>query len=254
MTQDINEITWPWSKKPQSRTRTEPTMDNSFTQVGSLLTAMRQDANPLVKAFADRVVKSFAAFVQGKTEQQAMDLLNAKKAELQKFSKGISPEQLQSLAAGIASADSATIKQAITSLQSTGKKGQAVQAISGYMNNWARAIQAETDKNKKVALAKEIVNFLADRKGSEETTSAIPSAIAIIKRSNLGNFQNTLINALKSGSPMSEGIKLAQKLLDHVELTWEDLGMELQLNESSNTYSVNDIDLLSRIRTELKLD
>jgi hypothetical protein len=53
---------------------------------------------------------------------------------------------------------------------------------------------------------------------------------------------------------MSEGIKLAQKLLDHVELTWEDLGMELQLNESSNTYSVNDIDLLARIRTELKLD
>jgi hypothetical protein len=122
------------------------------------------------------------------------------------------------------------------------------------MNNWARSIQAETDKNKKIALAKEIVNFLADRKGSQETTSAIPSAIAIIKRSNLGNFQNTLINALKSGSPMSEGIKLAQKLLDHVELTWEDLGMELQLNESSNTYSVNDIDLLARIRTELKLD
>lgn len=154
-------------------------------------------------------------------------------------------------------ADKATLKaeiaKVIASSQDISKKGQAVQAISGYMNNWARSIQAETDKNKKIALAKEIVNFLADRKGSQETTSAIPSAIAIIKRSNLGNFQNTLINALKSGSPMSEGIKLAQKLLDHVELTWEDLGMELQLNESSNTYSVNDIDLLARIRTELKL-
>lgn len=248
------EITWPWSKNPQPKAKVEPSLDSgSFQQAGALLTSMRQDANPLVKAFANKAVKSFATFVKGKTQQQVLEFLNAKKAELQKFSKGMSAEQLQTLAASIAASDPATIKQAMSSLKPAATKGQAIQAISGYMNNWAKAIQSEPDKNKKIALAKEIVNFLADRKDSAATTSAIPSAISIIKRANLGNFQNTLINALKTGSPMSEGIKLAQKLLDHVELTWEDLDMQLHLNESSNQYVVNDIDLLAQIRTQLKL-
>lgn len=254
MTQDINEITWPWSKQPQPKAKVEPTLDSgSFQQAGALLTSMRQDANPLVKAFANKAVKSFFTFVKGKTEQQVLELLNSKKAELQKLSQGMSPEQLQSLAASIAASDPATIKQAMSGAKPAGQKTAAIQAISGYMNNWAKAIQSETDKNKKIALAKEIVNFLADRKDSAVTTSAIPSAISIIKRSNLGNFQNTVINALKTGSPMTEGLKLAQKLLDHVELTWEDLGMELQLHESANKYIVNDIDILAQIRNELKL-
>ena len=129
--------------------------------------------------------------------------------------------------------------------------GAPVQAISKYMNNWAAAIRAETDKSKKIQLAKEIVNFLADRKDTPEAQSAVPAAIAILKRSNMGPIQAKLINSLKSGLTMKESMQLMDKLLLDSDLTWTDLGLQVVLNEHTQQIEVNDI--MQQIKQALRL-
>lgn len=167
------------------------------------------------------------------------------------------PTALKALWARLTDAEKASLTQQMQVIGSGAgappAKTSALQSISGYMQNWAKSIKDEQDPRKKIALAKEVVNFLSDRKDSLQGTSAVPSAIAVIKKTNLGNIQNTVINALKSGSPMNEGLKLAQEFLEAVSLTWNDLGLELVLNESQNQYEIQELNLLAEIRRELKL-
>lgn len=168
-----------------------------------------------------------------------------KHADLVAKWKKLSPEQQAELKAQIDALKPADAKKAAPSA------GAAVQAISKYMNNWATAIKAETDKNKKIQLAKEVVNFLADRKDTPEAKSAVPAAIAILKRSNMGPIQAKLISSLKSGLTMEESMQLMEHILLECDLTWSDLAMQVVINEHANQIEVYDI--MYQIKQSLRL-
>ncbi len=168
-----------------------------------------------------------------------------KHADLVAKWKKLSPEQQAELKAQIDALKPADAKKAAPSA------GAAVQAISKYMNNWATAIKAETDKNKKIQLAKEVVNFLADRKDTPEAQSAVPAAIAILKRSNMGPIQAKLISSLKSGLTMEESMQLMERILLECDLTWSDLAVQVVINEHANQIEVYDI--MYQIKQSLRL-
>lgn len=157
----------------------------------------------------------------------------------------LTPEQQAELKAQIAALKPVDAKKAAP------LAGAAVQAISKYMNNWATAIKSETDKNKKIQLAKEVVNFLADRKDTPEAQSAVPAAIAILKRSNMGPIQVKIISSLKSGLTMKESMYCIEYLLLECDLVWSDLGMQVVINEHADQIEVYDI--MHQIKQSLRL-
>lgn len=121
-------------------------------------------------------------------------------------------------------------------------KAQAQQRTSQNLNNYVRstaaALNKTTDKAQKIALTKEIVNAMADRKGYPEWNNALAAVQQIIKRGNVDPaFANAAITNLKAGKTMSEAwrIYFANLLIESVNLTWKDLGICV-LKEGANYY------------------
>ncbi len=115
---------------------------------------------------------------------------------------------------------------------------QTTQNINSYIKGAAQSINQATDKNQKIALTKELVNSMADRQGTPEWNNAIKGVEGIIKRGGTDpNFANTAIANLKAGKTMSEAwrIYFANKLVEAVGLTWNDLGLCV-LKEGKNYY------------------
>lgn len=105
---------------------------------------------------------------------------------------------------------------------------QTTQNINNYVKQAAGAINQATDKNQKIALTKELVNSMADRKGTPEYNNAIKGVEGIIKRGGVDpGFASAAISNLRSGKTMSEAwrIYFANKLVEAVGLTWKDLGL-----------------------------
>lgn len=103
--------------------------------------------------------------------------------------------------------------------------------IDTYVNNWAKSINAAASSQEKIALAKEVINFLKDRKGSPEGQRGAAMAKAVLKRSNDPKVQQM---AQSGAFAMERRIyAVANKLLEAVGLTWKDLGYRVLVTEST---------------------
>ena len=108
--------------------------------------------------------------------------------------------------------------------------------IDTYVNNWAKNINAAATPQEKINLAKEVINFLKDRKGSPEGKRGAAMAKSVLKRSN----DPTLQKMAQSGAFALERkmYTFANKLLEAVGLTWKDLGYRIAVTESTTDYVV----------------
>lgn len=103
---------------------------------------------------------------------------------------------------------------------------QSITALNDYIKKTSAAINAETDKSEKYKLVKELVNFMADRKGTPEWNNALGTARQVVKRSGVNQF-NKADDSLRAGKTMAESWKVyaINQILEAVDVTWEDLGL-----------------------------
>ena len=95
-------------------------------------------------------------------------------------------------------------------------------------------MQGAGDKNQKIALAKELVNTVADRGGEDSAT-----AVSILRK--VGgdldnNFKQAAMNALKNGQRLLKQSVYFEisKMLRENNLSWSDLGIRVHLLEGTN--------------------
>jgi hypothetical protein len=111
------------------------------------------------------------------------------------------------------------------------------QNLNNYVQGAAKALNTATDKNQKIQLTKELVNYMADRKDYPEWGNAVATVQQVIKKGGTDpNFANAALAKLKSGQTMAESWQMywINKLLEAVDLTWGDLGLTV-LKESKGT-------------------
>lgn len=113
----------------------------------------------------------------------------------------------------------------------TVKQDPAGGSVDTYVNNWAKTINAAKTPQEKINLAKEVINFLKDRKGSPEGQRGAAMAKAVLKRSG----DPTLAKMAQSGAFAMERkmYVVANAILEATGLTWKMLGMRIDLNESN---------------------
>lgn len=120
----------------------------------------------------------------------------------------------------------------------TKSQQQTNQRLNNYIKQAAQTINSTTDKNQKIALTKELVNAMADRKGYPEWENALATVKQVVKSGNVDpNFANAAINNLTAGKTMAEAYKIyyMNMLVESVGLTWNDLGLSV-LKEGKNYY------------------
>lgn len=110
---------------------------------------------------------------------------------------------------------------------------QTNQNINNYIQGVARQLNAEPDRNKKIALTKELINFMADRKDYPEWGNALGTAKAVLQKNQAGG---NMIRALTGGQKVSEAwnVYWINKLLESVDLTWKDVGLTLLKEDKRN--------------------
>ncbi len=119
---------------------------------------------------------------------------------------------------------------------------QTNQNLNAYVQNAAKTLNSATSPQQKMALTKELVNFMADRKSYPEWDNAVATVQQVIKRGGLNpNFANSAMNRVKAGQTMAESwqIYAINKLLEAVNISWGDLNL-VALNESKNSWKVVD--------------
>jgi len=119
---------------------------------------------------------------------------------------------------------------------------QTNQNLNAYVQNAAKTLNSATSPQQKMALTKELVNFMADRKDYPEWDNAVATVQQVIKRGGLNpNFANSAMNRVKAGQTMAEAwqIYAIHKLLEAVDISWNDLGLT-PLNESKNSWKIID--------------
>jgi hypothetical protein len=97
---------------------------------------------------------------------------------------------------------------------------QTNQNINNYVQGVARQLNAEPDRNKKIALTKELINFMADRKDYPEWGNALGTAKAVLQKNQAGG------NMVR--------VYWINKLLESVNLSWKDVGLTLLKEDKKN--------------------
>jgi hypothetical protein len=118
---------------------------------------------------------------------------------------------------------------------------QTSQNINNYVRKVAADLNATTDKRQKMALTKEIVNFMADRKNYPEWQNAVATVQQVIKKQNPDpNFANAAIERLKAGQVMTEAWQIfwINKLLEAVKISWSDLGLSVLKENNTKKYKI----------------
>jgi hypothetical protein len=118
---------------------------------------------------------------------------------------------------------------------------QTTQNMNQYIQSAAKTINATQDKAQKVALTKELVNYMADRKGYPEWDNAVATVQQVIKKGNVDpNFANAALGKIKAGQTMAEAWKVfyINKLLEAVQLSWEDVGLTVLKESNSKHYII----------------
>ena len=120
--------------------------------------------------------------------------------------------------------------QAAAKPASTPKAGN----LNTYFQNFSKEMQGASDKNQKIALAKELVNIVADRGGEDSATAA--SILRKVGGDLDNNFKQAAMNALKNGQRLlkqSVYYEITKMLREH-NLSWSDLGIRVHLLEGTN--------------------
>lgn len=114
---------------------------------------------------------------------------------------------------------------------------QTSQNINNYVKQAAQEINKTPDKNQKIAIAKELVNAMADRQGTPEWNNAVKGVEGIIRRATDPGFANAAITNLRAGKTMTEAYRIyyINKLIESIGLTWDDLGLCV-LKENNSFY------------------
>ncbi len=106
---------------------------------------------------------------------------------------------------------------------------QTSQNINNYVRSLSKTLNSEPDRNKKMALAKELVNFMADRKDYPEWGNALKTAEYVIKQGIQDpNFSNAAINRLRAGKVMEAWqVYWINRLLESIGFSFGDLGLSI---------------------------
>jgi hypothetical protein len=115
------------------------------------------------------------------------------------------------------------------------------QNFNAYVRGVAGSLNAARDPNQKIALTKELVNYMADRKNYPEWQSALPSVKIMLKRANLNpNFTQQAIANVESGKLMAEAWQMdyINQLLEAVNLTWKDLGLTVVEDAANKQFNI----------------
>ena len=101
--------------------------------------------------------------------------------------------------------------------------------LNSYFQNFSKTMKQTADKGQKIALAKELVNIVADRGGQDSQ-----SAVALLRRSGTldNNFKQAAMNALKKGTRM-ESVFVEQflQVLEENDISLKDIGLSMTLTE-----------------------
>jgi hypothetical protein len=110
-------------------------------------------------------------------------------------------------------------------------KQQKASSLNNYFQNFSKTMKQTSDKGQKIALAKELVNIVADRGGQDSQ-----SAVALLRRSGTldNNFKQAAMNALKKGTRM-ESVFVEQflQVLKENDISLKDIGLSMTLTEDS---------------------
>ena len=118
---------------------------------------------------------------------------------------------------------------------------QTTQNMNQYIQKAAQTINATPDKNQKIALTKELVNYMADRKGYPEWENGLATVQQVIRKGNIDpNFANAALTKMKAGQTMAEAWKVfyINKLLESVKLSWKDIGLSVLKENTSKNYII----------------
>ena len=165
--------------------------------------------------------------------QQAVAKLSPQDAKaivthIDSLSKAPGPKQVNATPV----ADPAT--QDATAAPTAPKPAPTAPALSSYFQNFSKSMKGASDKNQKIALAKELVNTVADRGGEDSET-----AVSVLRKfgGDLdNNFKQAAMNALKTGQRLLKQSVYYEinKMLKEHDLSWSDLGMRVHLLEGTN--------------------
>jgi len=118
---------------------------------------------------------------------------------------------------------------------------QSQQATQQNLNNYVRNVAGElnaANPQQKMQLTKELINYMADRKGTPEHDEAVPTVKQMIKRSGANpQFINKAVQALQSGQTLTMERRVYQvitKLLEMTNQSWKTVGIRAVLSESTN--------------------
>jgi hypothetical protein len=121
------------------------------------------------------------------------------------------------------------------------KQQQQTQNMNQYIQAAAKTINTTSNKAQKIALTKELVNYMADRKGYPEWQNGLATVNQVIKKGNVDpNFANAALAKIKTGQRMAEAWKIfyINKLIESVGLTWKDLGLTVLQESTSKKYYI----------------
>jgi hypothetical protein len=124
---------------------------------------------------------------------------------------------------------------------------QSTQSLNNYVQGVSQQLSKVTDKAQKIALTKELVNFMADRKDYPEWGNALKTAEYVLKKNADPNFATAAIQKLRAGqrldlnpAGLKEGWKIyyLNMLIEGAGLTWTDLGLSVLLESTSKKYMI----------------
>lgn len=221
---------------------------NEFTQLNEFLTR------------ASRIKRGFMSYVKKQgvapTTQSFMDYLNSKEMN----SKGVAdaigkllndpsastttqtstPKTITPKAGGTTATKKpqqpgAGVNQPVgkqtqpTAAQPKTAQPKKASTLNSYFQNFSKTMKQTADKGQKIALAKELVNIVADRGGQDSQ-----SAVALLRRSGTldNNFKQAAMNALKKGTRM-ESVFVEQflQVLEENDISLKDIGLSMTLTE-----------------------
>lgn len=124
---------------------------------------------------------------------------------------------------------------------------QTTQNLNNYVRGVSQQLSQVTDKAQKIALTKELVNYMADRKDYPEWGNALKTAEFVLKKNADPNFATAAIQKLRAGqrldlnpAGLKEGWKIyyLNMLIEGAGLTWTDLGLSVLLESTSKKYMI----------------
>ena len=113
------------------------------------------------------------------------------------------------------------------------------QNVNNYIKKVATTLNQANSKEEKMKLAKELVNFMADRKGNPEWQNSSATVQQVIKKNVQDpNFANAAINRLKAGEVMTEAktVMLLNMIFEAAGITWEELGIRVLKETFTSRY------------------